>query len=262
MIRRRPVLSLLSALAMVFLLGPILLVVAIGFSSGDTVEFPPPGISLRWFDQALSNASFQQGLVTSLLVAAGATLFALVLGIPVALAVQRHTFRGHKAVETLFLSPAIVPELVLGFALFQQLMVTMRITALGALLIGHTVLLLPYAVRVTGASLALSDPALEEAARGLGAGPLRTFFAITLPVMAPGIVSAAVLSFLTSFNNVPLSLLLKGPGISTLPVEMLNYVQFSYDPMVAAVSTLLLAATVGAALLTERLVGFNKVFSR
>lgn len=80
--------------------------------------------------------------------------------------------------------------------------------------------------------------------------------------MTPGIVSAAVLSFLTSFNNVPLSLLLKGPGISTLPVEMLNYVQFSYDPTVAAVSTLLLAATVGAALLTERLVGFNKVFSR
>lgn len=260
--RGRPLLTAVAALALVFLLGPILLVVAIAFSSGDTVEFPPPGLSGKWFTKALAYQPFQDALATSAVVAAGATLLALLVGIPAALAIQRRRFRGRKAAEVLFLSPAIVPELVLGFALFQQLMVTLRITALGALLIGHTVLLLPYAVRVTGASLAMADPALEEAGRGLGAGPLRTFFHITLPVMTPGIVSAAVLSFLTSFNNVPLSLLLNGPGVTTLPVQMLNYVEFSFDPVVAAVSTLLLAATVVVALVTERLVGFNKVFGK
>ncbi|GAA2431512.1 ABC transporter permease [Actinomadura vinacea] len=260
--RRRPVLTGLAALAMAFLLGPILLVAATAFTAGDTIEFPPQGLSTKWFAKALAHEPFRGALTTSLLVAAGGTAIALAVGIPAALVLQRRRFRGRGAAEALFLSPAIVPELVLGFALFQQLMVTMRITALGALLIGHSVLLLPYAVRVTGASLALSDPALEEAGRGLGAGPFRTFFHITLPVMMPGIVSAAMLSFLTSFNNVPLSLLLNGPGVSTLPVEMLHYVEFSFDPVVAAVSTLLLGATVLIALVTERLVGFNKVFSQ
>ncbi|MCP2163642.1 ABC transporter permease [Goodfellowiella coeruleoviolacea] len=260
--RRRPVLWGLAALALLFLLGPILLMVPVAFSSGDTIEFPPPGLSTRWFEQALDYQPFLDALRTSLLVAGGATLLALLIGVPATLVIQRYRFPGRKAIETLFLSPVIVPELVLGFALFQQLMVTLRITALGALLIGHTVLLLPYAVRVTGASLAMSDPALEEAARGLGAGPVRAFFRITLPVMTPGIVAASVLSLLTSFNNVPLSLLLTGPGMSTLPVEMLRYVEFSFDPVVAAVSTLLLGITVVVALVTERLVGFNKVFSQ
>ena len=106
------------------------------------------------------------------------------------------------------------------------------------LLIGHTVLMLPYAVRVTGASLALADPFVEEAARGLGASPLRAFFTVTLPLLRPGIFSAALLSFVTSFNNVPLSLLLQSRDFRTLPVTMLDYVQQSYDPMVAATSTI------------------------
>lgn len=262
MIRRRPVLSALVAVAFFFLLGPIVLVTLIAFTGGDTIEFPPDGLSMRWFAKALTHAPFISALQTSLLVAVGATVLALLLGIPLALAIQRRTFPGRKLIETLALSPLIVPELVLGFALFQQFMVTLGVTAIGTLLIGHTVLLLPYAVRVTGASLAMADPALEEAARGLGAGPLRAFFRITLPVMAPGIVSATVLSLITSFNNVPLSLLLTAPGQTTLPVEMLHYVEFSFDPVIAAVSALLIAATVVVALVTERLVGLQRVFGR
>jgi putative spermidine/putrescine transport system permease protein len=128
------------------------------------------------------------------------------------------------------------------------------------LLIGHTALLLPYAVRVTGASLANSDPSLEEAARGLGASPLRTFWTVTLPILRPGLFSAALLSFVTSFNNVPLSLLLQSRDARTLPVTMLDYVQQSYDPMVAATSTLILGATVVIAIIAERTLGFAKIF--
>lgn len=260
--RRRPLLAAFCALAYAFLLGPILLMVAVAFTAGDTIRFPPQGLSLRWFATALGQDSFRSGLTTSVLVALGATLLALLVGVPITLAVRRGRLPGGGLVAALSLSPVVVPEIVLGLALFQQLMVGLRVTAAGALLIGHSVLLIPYAVRVTGASLAMADPMLEEASRGLGAGPVRTFFEVTLPVMAPGIGAAGMLSLITSFNNVPLSLLLTGPGTGTLPVALLHYVQFSFDPAVAAVSAMLLAATVVVAVLTERLIGFNKVFTQ
>jgi putative spermidine/putrescine transport system permease protein len=138
--------------------------------------------------------------------------------------------------------------------------VTFDVDNAAVLLIGHTAILLPYAVRVTGAALANSDPALEEAARGLGASPLRAFFTVTLPILRPGVFSAALLGFVTSFNNVPLSLLLQSRDSRTLPVTMLDYVQQSYDPMVAATSTLILAATVVVAIIAERSVGFARIF--
>ncbi|GAA4573003.1 ABC transporter permease [Planotetraspora kaengkrachanensis] len=257
---RRPVLTVLAVAAYLIMLGPALFVVAVAFTSGSTITFPPEGFSLRWFGAAASYRPFLDGLGTSALVATAATVIALAVGIPATLAVHRGRLPGRAVVQNLFLSPIVLPELVLGLALYQQLMVGLGVTASGVLLIGHTILLLPYAVRVTGASLALADPALEEAARGLGAGPVTTFFRVTLPVLRPGIAAAAVLGFVTSFNNVPLSLLLQGPGTETLPVAMLQYVQTSYDPVVAAVSVVLLLAAVVVAVVAERLVGFNKIF--
>ncbi|WP_067972571.1 ABC transporter permease [Nocardiopsis trehalosi] len=262
MILRRPLLSLLTAIAFVLMLGPVAILIGVAFTAGSTLAFPPEGLSLRWFAAALEYRPFIDAFGTSVLVALVSTALALALGVPATLALQRGRIPGRRVVENLFFTPIIVPELVLGLALFQQVMVGLQITALGTLVIGHTVLLLPYTVRVVGASLALADPRLEEAARGLGAGPVRTFLRVTLPVMAPGIASATILAFITSLNNVPLSLLLTGPGVATLPVEMLNYVQSSFDPVVAAVSVVLLVLSVAVAFATERLAGFTKVFGR
>nr|WP_221420781.1 ABC transporter permease [Conyzicola lurida] len=239
---------------------PIMFVVATAFTGGETLRFPPEGVSLRWFEAALSYEPFIGALVSSLQLAVLATVLALLVGVPVTLAIYRGRIPGKGLVEGLFLSPLIVPELVVGLALYQQLMIGLKLDNFETLLIGHTVLMLPYAVRVTGASLALADPALEEAARGLGASPLRTFFTITLPLLRPGIFSAGLLSFVTSFNNVPLSLLLQSRDFRTLPVTMLDYVQQSYDPMVAAMATLILAATIVIAVIAERTVGFAKIF--
>ncbi|MDS0199649.1 ABC transporter permease [Microbacterium imperiale] len=235
---------------------PILFVVATAFTGGRTLRFPPEGFSLRWFEAALNYDPFVSALLSSLQLALIATVLALLIGVPVTLAIHR----GKSLVEGLFLSPLIVPELVVGLALYQQLMIGLRLDNFPVLLIGHTVLMLPYAVRVTGASLALADPGIEEAARGLGASPLRAFFTVTLPLLRPGIFSAGLLSFVTSFNNVPLSLLLQSRDFRTLPVTMLDYVQQSYDPMVAATSTIILAGTVVIAVIAERTVGFARIF--
>jgi putative spermidine/putrescine transport system permease protein len=257
---RRPVAGTLAVAGYVVMIVPILFVVATAFTSERTLRFPPQGFSLRWFEAALGYAPFTQALVSSLQLALIATVLALLVGIPATLAIHRGRLPGKGLVEALFLSPLIVPELVVGLALYQQLVIGFRLDTFPVLLIGHTVLMLPYAVRVTGASLALADPALEEAARGLGASPLRAFFTVTLPLLRPGIFSAALLSFVTSFNNVPLSLLLQSRDFRTLPVTMLDYVQQSYDPMVAAMATLILAGTVVIAVIAERTVGFAKIF--
>ena len=256
----RPVAGTLAVAGYIIMIVPILFVVATAFSSGSTLRFPPDGVSLRWFGEALSYDPFLESLVTSLQLAVVSTAVALLLGVPATIAIHRGRLPGKNVVESLFLSPLIVPELVVGLALFQQLVVTFHFENILVLLIGHTALLLPYAVRVTGASLANADPSLEEAARGLGASPLRTFMTVTLPILRPGLFSAALLSFVTSFNNVPLSLLLQSRDSRTLPVTMLDYVQQSYDPMVAATSTLILGATVVIAIIAERTLGFAKIF--
>lgn len=257
---RRPVAATLAVLGYVIMIVPILFVVAVSFSGGRTLRFPPDGFSFDWFEAAVTYDPFMESLVSSLELAVAATAIALVLGVPVAVAVHRGRLPGRDLLEGLFLSPLIVPELVVGLALYQQLMIGLGLDNTTTLLLGHTALMLPYAVRVTGASLALADPSLEEAARGLGAGPLRAFFTVTLPLLRPGIFSAGLLGFVTSFNNVPLSLLLQDREFRTLPVTMLDYVQQSYNPRIAAMATLILAATVVIAVIAERTVGFAKIF--
>ncbi|WP_163544479.1 ABC transporter permease [Occultella kanbiaonis] len=257
---RHPIAASLAMLGYIVMLVPILFVVVTAFTAGSTLRFPPEGFSLRWFEAALTYTPFTSSLVSSLILAVISAALALALGVPVALAIHRGKLPGKALVEGLFLSPLIVPELVVGLALYQQLMVGFGLDNFQTLLFGHTVLMFPYAVRVTGASLALIDPAVEDAARGLGASAGRTFFSITLPLLRPGLFSAALLSFITSFNNVPLSLLLQSRDFRTLPVVMLDYVQQNYDPIVAAISVLILAATVLVAVIAERTVGFAKVF--
>ncbi|WP_285723818.1 ABC transporter permease [Psychromicrobium xiongbiense] len=257
---RHPVLGGLAVLGYIVMLVPILFVVAAAFSGGDNLRFPPDSLSLKWFGAAVAYKPFMTSLVSSAELAIVSTLLALLIGVPAALALQRSTLGGKGFIQGLFLSPLIVPELVVGLALYQQLIAGLGTSTFVALLVGHTALLIPYAVRVTGASLALADPLVEEAARGLGAGPFTTFRTVTLPLLRPGLVSAALLSFVTSFNNVPLSLLLQGRTFSTLPVSMLDYVQKSYDPMIAAMSTLILVATILFAFIAERTVGFATIF--
>ena len=257
---RRPVAVSLAVAGYVVMIVPIMFVVATSFTSGRVLTFPPQGFSLQWFRAAAEYAPFRDSMVSSLILAVVATVIALALGVPVALGMYRGRLPGRGVLEGLFLSPLIVPELVVGLALYQQLVIQLGQVNLVALLLGHSVLLMPYAVRITGASLALADPSVEEAARGLGASPLHAFWTITLPLLRPGIISAAILGFVTSFNNVPLSLLLQSPEFNTLPVELLNYVQQNYTPIVAAASTIILAATVLIAVLAERLVGFAAIF--
>jgi putative spermidine/putrescine transport system permease protein len=203
--------------------------------------------------------------VLSFEVAIVATLLGLALAVPASLAVARRKFKGRGAVSTLMLMPLIVPGIVLGIALFVFHVEAEIATgwpilgSLGGLIAGHVLITIPWTVRLITASLVGMDRAVEEAAESLGANRLTTFRRITLPGILPGIVAAALFGFIASFGNLEMSLFLVGPGRTTLPIAILQYLEWKIDPTIAAVSVLQILFIGGAMLLTDRFVKIGRV---
>ena len=241
-----------------FLLGPFIVVFVAGFSAEETLRFPPQQFSLRWLVHVFTVEGFQRSFVTSVVVALGSTLLALTFGVPVAYALSRYQFRGAEAVRALLTLPLIVPGIIVGLALLNHGVLAFDLPVTLSLLIGHTTLLIPYAVRVVSSSLANLRVDIDDAAVTLGATRLQAFFKVVLPNIQGGVAAAFVLAFITSFNQVPVSLFLTGPGVSTLPIEMMAYMETSYDPSIAALSTLLVLFTIALVAGTEKLLGISK----
>lgn len=193
---------------------------------------------------------------TSIIISLLGNLLALLLGVPAAYALSRYRFRGRDTLNAIFLSPVLIPGIVLGFTLLRYLIVVYGLPIYAGLLIGHTVIMLPFIIRVIASSLENFDFAVEEAAQSLGASRLYTFFKIVLPNIRSGILAAILIAFLESFNNVDISVFMTGPGISTLPIQMLTYVQNYFDPTIAAISVILMVLTAALMFVIERLMGF------
>lgn len=245
-------------LALVFLLGPFVVVFVAGFSGDETLAFPPRSWGWRWMAHVFTVEAFQRSFVTSLVVGVGSTLAALALGVPVAYALARQRLPGQEVVRSLLTLPLVVPGIIVGLALLNHMVLVYDLPVRASLLVGHTALLLPYSVRVVSASLANLRADIDDAAVTLGATRAQAFFKVVLPNIRGGIAAAAVLAFITSFNQVPVSLFLTGPGVSTLPIEMMAYMETSYDPSIAALSTILVVFTIAIVAATEKLLGISK----
>lgn len=252
-------LLLITILVYVFLVGPLVVIAAASFSDTAYLKFPGEGFTLRWYAQILKVTAFLDAARTSLIVAFGGTLVALLLGLPAAYAINRYDFRGKEAVKGLFLSPVLIPCIVLGFLMLRYVVNRLSLPALPSLLIGHTLLGIPYIMRVVTSSLANFDFAMEEAACSLGASRVYTFFRIVLPNIKSGIASACIMAVINSFNNVSLSAFLTEPGVTVLPIEMMNYVEYHFDPTIAALATLLMVVTLGVMLVIEKTLGLKSV---
>jgi putative spermidine/putrescine transport system permease protein len=245
-------------LVMIFMIGPFLIIVAASFSAGDTLAFPPQGFSLKWIAKVFTVESFRQSFVTSLILAIGGTLSALILGTPAAYAMSRYRLPGAETVRFMVSLPIIVPGIIVGLALLRYFVIPAGLSITLALFVAHTALVLPYAVRVVSASLANLRSDMEEAAVLLGASRVGAFFRVVLPNIRGGILSAFILGFVTSFNQVPVSLFLSGPGVRTLPVDMLGYMEIVFDPSIAALSSLLAFLSIGIVFAAERFLGFSR----
>lgn len=245
-------------MVLLFLLGPFVVVFLSAFSSGETLAFPPPGYSWRWIGFVFTVQAFQQSFVTSLIVALSGTVLSLLLGIPVAYALSRFRVPGAELIRTVLTTPLIVPGIVVGLGLLRYFIIRFDVPVYAGLLIGHTALLIPYAVRVVGASLNNLRVDIEDAAYSLGASRMQVFGRVVLPNIRGAVVSASILAFITSFNQVPVSLFLTGPGVTTLPIQMLSYMETTFDPSIAALSTVLVVFTILIVLGAERLLGISR----
>ncbi|TKH45750.1 ABC transporter permease [Paenibacillus sp. FSL R10-2782] len=250
-------LGFFSLLVFVFLLGPLLIISVTSFEPGTVLKFPPQGFSLRWYQNIFEVDLFMSTFKTSIVVSLLGNILALLIGMPAAYALSRFTFRGKDALNALFLSPLLIPGIVLGFTLLRYLIIVYHLPVYAGLLIGHTVIMLPFIIRVIASSLSNFDFAIEEAALSLGAGRLETFFKVVLPNIRSGIIAAILIAFLESFNNVDISVFMTGPGFSTLPIQMLTYVENYFDPTIAAISVMLMILTGILMFLIERLMGLS-----
>lgn len=256
--KQRLFVALTLGLVLFFLIGPFVIIVASSFSAGETLAFPPQGFSFRWIIKVFNVQSFRESFATSMFLAIGGTFAALLLGVPASYAMSRYRLPGSESIRTMVSTPIIVPGIIVGLALLRFFVVPFQLKILLALFLAHTALVLPYAVRVVSASLDNLRSEMEEAAVLLGSSRLGAFFRVVLPNIRGGILSAFILGFVTSFNQVPVSLFLSGPGVRTLPIDMLGYMEIVFDPSIAALSSLLAFMSIGIVFAAERFLGFSR----
>ncbi|WP_226780626.1 ABC transporter permease [Oceaniglobus trochenteri] len=245
-------------LTLTFLIGPFLIIIAAALSAGNTLAFPPQGISLKWFIKVFQVDSFRMSFGVSMFLAIFGTLTALLLGIPASYGMARYKVPGAEFVRLVVSSPIIVPGIIVGLALLRYLVIPTGVGIGPALFMAHTALVLPYAVRVVSASMENLRVDMEEAALLLGCTRFTAFLRIVLPNIKGGVLAAFILGFVTSFNQVPVSLFLSGPGLRTLPIDMIAYMEINYDPSVAALSALLAALSIAIIFAAEKFLGFSR----
>jgi putative spermidine/putrescine transport system permease protein len=260
MSRNGPVALIFHGLFIAFILAPIVIVCLVAFTPEGYLSLPTSGLSLRWFKAIADYPEFVRALRDSLWLAALSSTIAVLFAVPAALAVARYRFRGREAVLGFFMSPLMIPHVVLGIA-FLRFFTTIGLggTFVG-LVLSHIVIVMPFALRLVLAASTGMDRAVEHAAVSLGAGPITVFRRVTLPLILPGVVSGWVLAFITSFDEVTMTVFIASPATITLPVRMFLYIQDNIDPLVTSVSAALILLTVIVMIILDRLVGLDRLF--
>lgn len=256
-----PLALVFHTLFVVFMLAPLVIVCIVAFTPQGYLSLPTQGLSLRWFKAILAYPEFLRAFYTSLWLAALSSGIVIALAVPAALAIARYRFAGREAITALFMSPLMVPHVVLGIAFlrfFTQIGLSGSFTGL---VLSHCLIIFPFALRLVLAASYGMDRRIEQAAISLGAGALTVFRRVTLPLILPGIVSGWLLAAINSFDEVTMTVFIASPATSTLPVRMFLYLQDNIDPLIAAISACLIALTAALLFVFDRLYGLDRLFA-
>jgi putative spermidine/putrescine transport system permease protein len=259
MAKNGPLALLFNALVISFMLAPLLIVCIVAFTPENTLTIPTIRFSLRWFKAVFAHPDFITSFWNSLWLALASATLATLLAVPAGLAITRYSFAGRDALNALFLSPLIIPHLVLGVALLRLFSLTGASGSFVWLVLAHVVIVTPYVLRLVVAASSGADLSCEQAARSLGASDLTVFWRITLPMILPGVSGGWLLAFINSFDEVTMSIFITAPSTVTLPVRMYMYATESIDPLMAAASALMVAFTAAVMVLLDRLYGLDKI---
>ena len=254
---------LLVGLGGLIILLPLVLTLYLSLFDEQMIVFPPRGYSLAWYGQIL--ARFGAPIWTSLKIALAAVALSLLIGVPAGIGLSRYRFRGRDALGTFLLSPLTVPGIAIGLAIYVLAVWIEEQTgfvlagSMRLLILAHVLITMPWVISLCLASLTNHERTTEEAAASLGADPLRVIWRVTLPAMRPGIIAAGLFAFIVSFENLEINLFLVAPGVSTLPVAVLQYLGYHIDPLVAAVAVVQMVAVGMALVLLDRFVRLSQV---
>jgi putative spermidine/putrescine transport system permease protein len=242
---RHPALALFTGLVVFYLVFPLLVTVPISFNSIRRIEFPPSGISTRWYADFLGigeenrNSRWLGATWLSVRIALATSVLSTVLGGLAAIPVARARFRGKNVVQTLLLLPLVLPVIVLAVGLFLFYIPLNLLGSSLGIVVGHSVLAIPYVTVIVAATLKNFDESLEWAAMSLGANRARTLWTVTLPIVRPGIFAGALFAFITSFDELLIALFVSGTRAVTLPRLLWDFVRSEASPVIAVVSVLL-----------------------
>lgn len=254
-----PVALLFHTLVVAFMLAPLVVICLVAFTPENTLSIPTTSFSLRWFRAIFEHPDFVASFVNSLWLASLAATLSVAISVPAALAIDRYDFPGRNALNALFLSPLIIPHLVLGVAFLRLFALIGGTGSFGWLVASHVVIITPYVLRLVMAAFTGLDRSAEQAAMTLGASHWTVFRRVTAPMILPGITGGWLLAFINSFDELTMSIFVTSPQTVTLPVRMYMYATESIDPMMAAVSALMIALTAAAMLVLDRAFGLDKI---
>jgi putative spermidine/putrescine transport system permease protein len=247
----RIALGFVCAPIFLFLMLPLVVVFPLSLSSAPYLQFPPPGFSLRWYASYFGDPVWIDATIRSLVIAATTTLGSLLVGMPLAFSLVRGRFLGRVLLDRLAIAPMIVPAIIISVAVYGIFAKLRLIGAWYGIALAHTILALPFVVIVLGAGLRGLDESLEQAALGLGASRWQAVRRVTLPEIRPSIVTAAVLAFITSFDELVVAMFLAGSQM-TLPKKMFDNIRMEIDPTIAAVSVLQILVITAGLLIAQR----------
>jgi putative spermidine/putrescine transport system permease protein len=252
------VFGVLSIVALIFLVAPTLVVLITSFTSSQSLRFPPPGFSLRWYAALWDADQMQRAAWNSLVIAFWTTLISVVLGTAASIAIARGRSKALRAADLLFMSPLLLPALAFGFAALIYINKLGFTPSIPFLVLGHVIVCVPFVLRTTLASLTQLDPALLEASESLGGSSWMTFHRVVLPLISSGIGAGAFLAFMASFDNVPVSLFPADERTEVLPIHLWQQIETNLDVRTAAASGVIVIATLVLMLIAEKFAGLTQ----
>ena len=246
------------AFATLFLVGPVAFIALYSLVDATFFKLPLPGLSVRWYKAFFESPQFSSALASTLILAAIVTPLCMAIALPTSWAIARLRFRGRDLLNAMLLSPVVLPGVVTGIALLSLFGMLSLNDGFARMTLGMTLLCLPFAVRALTANFHGLDPSSEDAARNLGAGPLTTFWRVTLPQLRPGLIAGGVFVFVETMDNFSINVFLADTRSKTLPVAAFEHIRDFDDPTVAAMATLLSVLSVLIVFGVDRLVGLDR----
>lgn len=245
----------------IFMLAPLAMVVLVSFTAKGYIAMPFDGASLRWYRAIFEASDFIDAFWRSLGLGATAATLATLMAVPAGMAIAWHRFAGRDALLGLLLSPLMMPHVVLGIALLRFLTQIGGSGSLWGLTAAHTVIVLPYVLRLVVAAATGFDRSIAQAAQSLGASNWTVFRRIELPLIVPGVAGGWLIAFINSFDELTMSIFVASAGTQTLPVKMYNHIAHTIDPLLASVSTVMIVLTLVLMIALDRYYGLDRILS-